>query len=325
MIKIVNSFTYLYYYDILEINLWRLYYSDRFLVKFDNLASMSELEYLKLGYVKFTNRDPFRGLKNLRKLVLVGCHFENTRCNPFKCLKNLECLENHSPRSSSHISYQNLLRLKVLILTDYDPLDFGVQLSSNLIGLRFNLLYLNPENLNEMFKGLKHTHLSTVDFSNNQLPEFDAMWISELVNLKHLNISNNWIKRVNFDYEFLGGLESLRLDSNRLESVDLVFFRLNGLKSLDLSQNKQLVITSPDVFKNLVNLEELYLLDVVDESCGFKFGSSLFRRLTKLTRLGLRFNEKTNMCINIQSLDEVFLLQGKLTKEKNSSFLVCES
>lgn len=269
--------------------------------------------------MKFSSRDPFRGLANLRILILIACHFENTCTNIFQCLSNLEFLENNSPRNNSHINYSTSKRLRSLILTDVEPIDFTYQLGSHLIKLKYKLLYFNPDNFIDKitFKNLKQRNLRTLDLTENQLPEFDAIWIRELTNLKHLNLSNNLIRSIKFDYDFLNGLESLCLGNNRLELIDRqAFSKLYSLKLLDLSQNK-LNLANPDIFLGLNNLECLYMNDVIDdddETSSIEVSS---------TRRNLKLNEITRLLINSShhnNLRELCLAKNKLLNINGTDF-----
>lgn len=299
------------------------YFREKHLTQFRSMSGLINLEYLKINYVKFSSADPFRGLNNIRKLVLIGCRFNQSENDMFKLSNwsNLKCLEIHSPRfSSCQLGYQYLPQLESLVLShvNNDSFECFSQLSTRLKESRLEFLYLDDEK--SAFSALRHNYLSILDLSKNDLTTFDGEWILGLTNLEHLNLSSNLIRTIHLRYEFFSCLKSLRLDKNQLECVEMAFSHLKNVKILDLSHNNNLRLTSPDVFKGLDNLEQLYLIDVssIHDLQNQIEGRlhiclDLFSCLPKLTILGLKQNELTTF----KFLDLLPLNLSKLCLSQN--------
>lgn len=79
--------------------------------------------------------------------------------------------------------------------------------------------------------------------------------ITELYDVKELDLSDWNINRVKKDFEVLYQIEELNFSNNLITSLD--FGKMSSLKRLRLSNNK--ITDIPANIANLVNLEELYL------------------------------------------------------------------
>ena len=109
------------------------------------------------------------------------------------------------------------------------------------------------------FKG-QNKRVETLNLDYNEILDIEAKAFHYLPNLKHLNLSNNKIKRFdsNIFKKDLVNLETLHLNNNELEKITIK--NLSNLKELFLNGNKLSSIES-DSFKWLTNLKILNLED----------------------------------------------------------------
>ncbi|KAI4472762.1 hypothetical protein M0802_016515, partial [Mischocyttarus mexicanus] len=177
-------------------------------------------------------------------------------------------------------------------------------------------VYYNDESDVEFAVNIKSwENLRKLDLSNNNLTRltynFDAA-----PNLVHLYLNNNnittYAPRL---FNELTNLEVLDLSENYVELFDDSLFRkLKLLKNLNLAKNNLMQIT-PFMLKNLKNME---ILDI-SYNHFYRMPSDLFKRNKKLRRIYFHDNQK-----NIRTLPDYFfsnLTKLERVKLNNNDFL----
>lgn len=260
--------------------------------------------------------NPFPNLLNLCKIVLIFCDFANMPSKAFKCLPNLEILINNYPENSSHLSYGDLSRLKLLQVQIIDNFFFLTDLNRDLLTLEL-LESLTDSSFTKIFSELKHDNLLNLNLSSSAFQHFDGKSLSGLTALKSLKLERCGLKTVNLAYDHFTSLESLCLKENHLESLDNTFVKLVNLKTLDLSYNH--FKFDPNVFWGLEKLEKIYLAQVYLSESTSTVCKEIFSQLVNLKVLDLKRNQLTqldpDMFINMTKLTKLDLSNNKLSLE----------
>ncbi|EPR79023.1 Leucine rich repeat protein [Spraguea lophii 42_110] len=116
--------------------------------------------------------------------------------------------------------------------------------------------------------------LKYLDLSKNCIIEFD---ISNLKNLKILNLSYNRLEEIPSNFTMLENLKELILDSNLFITLPEILFRLKSLSFLSLNCNE---------IKDLTNLIENDTLEIISLNFNrFSVIDSTILKLKKLRKL----------------------------------------
>ena len=113
--------------------------------------------------------------------------------------------------------------------------------------------HISPTTLYNQLKNLKD--LQILNASNSSLINIKPL--SDLTNLRSLDLSDNNLKSIPSEISALKQLESINLEGNSIESYPDVLSELTSLKKLDLSHTN--IKNLPESFGNLTSLEELIL------------------------------------------------------------------
>ena len=144
----------------------------------------------------------------------------------------------------------------------------------------------------------------SLDLSNNQIDYFATSYFLGLTNLKHLNLSYNYILNMTEPFAHLKNLSSLDLSNNWI--ADLAardFLGLPNLKHLNLSHN--LLLKMPEPFAYLKNLR---FLDLSNNRIEYLTASHFF---------GL-----TESCVVLVKGNNIFNMSTELFENKScQSFL----
>ncbi len=196
--------------------------------------------------------------------------------------------------SISEVDYLNLRQKEVLIklvadaLRDYVPkIDlnhkFILRVSINL----FSALYQDTNDVKQILaqKSKSDTILVLSRLGLTSMPND----IYEFKNLKTLNLSNNYIEKINLNIKKLPNLESLILNDNILTVNAIKIKRNTNLKAINLSNNGLIFI--PNRMHKNKGLEEITLANnLISE-----FGKIRFRRFKNLKFLNLYQNNLQNV------------------------------
>lgn len=284
---------------------------------FDNLNGMNSLQHLTIRNFQIGNSS-FQNLTYLKHLVLFYCNLEIICSESFRCLPNLEVLENYYPEKYAHIHYQELVNLKWLHIRKVNTFDFLHCLNEDLIVLELFNSIMRSE---QVFPHFNHPNLTVLQLFDNRLDHFDGQCLSGLKKLKHLKIGGNLIKTIQLNYDFLLNLETVSLDHNKLEILDNAFSKLTRLKSLDLIYNISLKLNSK-IFIGLSTLEQLYLACVNEKKFISEIDKDFLFGLNNLTILDLKRNHLTKfhheMFLHTPCLVKLDLSENSLVLEMNS-------
>ena len=100
-------------------------------------------------------------------------------------------------------------------------------------------------------------NLTLLDMSNNRITYIDENFCWNLIGLKNLDLSGNFIKYIPRSIKYMRNLEEVYLAKNEIIHIPNEIVYLKYLKILDLSWNK-LQLIEPNIFNHLFCLEELY-------------------------------------------------------------------
>lgn len=231
----IDTFVYLKHLKSLILNDFQI----------DNLqnglfSQLFRLEQLTIkGIIKQLGENVFKGLENLKILILEENKIEEICPNAFTSLKKLEKL---------NLSRNMIQQLQQGVFSSLTFL-------KNLY-LEHNLLTCLEDNL---FDGLEK--LEILDLSSNKIKNLGGNQIFNCLNqLKELNSAFNQIDNLEDGiFSHLSSLEILGLEGNGMKVIRKGIFQgLQNLTKLDLSEI-EVEELSADSFDNLNHLKELYL------------------------------------------------------------------
>lgn len=137
-------------------------------------------------------------------------------------------------------------------LSQLDFINCNIKIIPNISFQKLNRLNLSNNSI-LVFNNIKCENLSSLDLSNNMI-NIIGNGLTDLKNLKSLNLSHNNVNDVNF-LKNLNKLEDLNLSFNRIQEIKNLDY-LKKLKILRLSNNK--IDNMGDNFR-FKHLEKLYL------------------------------------------------------------------
>ena len=288
---------------------------------FYDFNNLSGLDCLVLCSKKLS----FVNLTSLTELCLLDCNMLLLKTKDFQSLPNLRFLQLTKVVNNDHISFEHLHQLRRLCVRRVQSLNFLIDLPNDLLILKVDtsrdvdlLKNLRHENLQVLditiyqaysfdaqclrgLPSLRHfrmtksllksikldypflANLETLSLEHNKIENID---LSQLVNLKSLNLSNNpkiFLSQITLAAQ-ADKLEELYLSgvsfsNNKLGSASLG--QLKQLRILDLSDNK-IRKFHPRMFMGLSNLRELDLSQNPVGKPEQKIVSKIFPRLEKL-------------------------------------------
>lgn len=246
--------------------------------------------------------------------MLENCDLACLNPNAFECLSILRNLVISNCLNYSHIDYRNLPNL-INLTVDYIQTQIVKQLSSNLTSLNLHDTWCPPISVCVDFEGFEHPNVKILCVSKHQITHLRVKMFSGFPSLRHLEITNGKLCRVNLDDECLEKLESLVLRDNHLISLNKKFAKLNRLKTLDLSGNHGLRLTRM-IFKGLENLENLLMNEMNKNGRKTQLPRELFTNLINLRKLSVSGNRLTQIDLkiftNMFNLEELDLSNNQI-------------
>ncbi|XP_044143571.1 transforming growth factor beta activator LRRC32 isoform X1 [Bufo gargarizans] len=190
--------------------------------------------------------------------------------------------------------------------------------------VKTNALYMSKNDLRNLTKIplTLYSFIEILDLSSNKIRYIQPDTFEEMVNLKEINLSDNYLDRF-VSYRSLGigllpNVQKLDLSRNSLYTDMITYFLENAphLRYLSLSENS-ITMISPEMFSGTPSLEELDLhnniiMDIEEGS---------FEHLLHLKKINLAMNSIT--CIsqfNLRQLQSLILSKNSL-----QSFYTSES
>ena len=202
--------------------------SQNLLTEFPDLNS-SNIEELELSYnkVEFSDRSVNRLrplLLSLYRLDLSHNNIGNISVSLFKPLNDTD----RFPMTVLDLSFNNLTFLPEFLFDSLENLE-SLDLSYNT-----NLGELRPDTASSL-SSLKN--LQTLSLKGCGLSIIPASLMSNLVDLRTLDLSDNYFHRVDPSLQFAANLENLNLDYNLIDILDHTSFEgMNGLKNLSIRE-----------------------------------------------------------------------------------------
>ena len=233
---------------------------------------LNHLLYLDLSfsYIKDCDDNAFQGLPHLKYLLLSDCRLVGVPQNLPSSLTHLN-ISNNLIRDGEKFGFNDLRQI--------EEIDMSGSLFKN-----FNF-----------YNFFKLDKLHKINLADNKISAItpDA-YIYNLIGLTDLNLDGNLLVKLDWSYAFnpfkcMENLLKLSIRYNNCQHIEVgVLGHLKNLRTLNLDFNQlKLVLTRPDLFKELVHLQEVTLMGnkIAHLSPG------IFTNQTNLKYLDLRNNQ----------------------------------
>ena len=158
-------------------------------------------------------------------------------------------------------------------------------------------------------------NLKLLDMSNNKITSIDNEKFKALNSLVEIDMSKNKLREIPDSIQYLSYLEIAKFSNNEILNVPNGLGGLTRLKRLYLDNNS-IQFLPPQVFSNMIALEELYLFKNRLESINFNNNNSLFDNMKHLKFLDLHSNNLTYFCLfkEMPVLDSLLLSYNQISR-----------
>ena len=158
-------------------------------------------------------------------------------------------------------------------------------------------------------------NLKLLDMSNNKINYIDNEKFKALNSLVEIDFSKNKLREIPDSIQYLSYLEIAKFSNNEILNVPNGMGALTRLKRLYLDNNS-IQFLPPQVFNNMVALEELYLFKNRLESVNFNNKMNLFDNMKHLKFLDLHSNNLTYFGLfkEMFALDSLLLSYNHISK-----------
>ena len=158
-------------------------------------------------------------------------------------------------------------------------------------------------------------NLKLLDMSNNKINYIDNEKFKALNSLVEIDFSKNKLREIPDSIQYLSYLEIAKFSNNEILNVPNGMGALTRLKRLYLDNNS-IQFLPPQVFNNMVALEELYLFKNRLESVNFNDNMNLFDNMKHLKFLDLHSNNLTYFGLfkEMFALDSLLLSYNHISK-----------
>ena len=158
-------------------------------------------------------------------------------------------------------------------------------------------------------------NLKLLDMSNNKINYIDNEKFKALNSLVEIDLSKNKLREIPDSIQYLSYLEIAKFSNNEILNVPNGMGALTRLKRLYLDNNS-IQFLPPQVFNNMVALEELYLFKNRLESVNFNDNMNLFDNMKHLKFLDLHSNNLTYFGLfkEMFALDSLLLSYNHISK-----------
>ena len=158
-------------------------------------------------------------------------------------------------------------------------------------------------------------NLKLLDMSNNKINYIDNEKFRALNSLVEIDFSKNKLREIPDSIQYLSYLEIAKFSNNEILNVPNGMGALTRLKRLYLDNNS-IQFLPPQVFNNMVALEELYLFKNRLESVNFNNNINLFDNMKHLKFLDLHSNNLTYFGLfkEMFALDSLLLSYNHISK-----------
>ena len=158
-------------------------------------------------------------------------------------------------------------------------------------------------------------NLKLLDMSNNKINYIDNEKFKALNSLVEIDFSKNKLREIPDSIQYLSYLEIAKFSNNEILNIPNGMGALTRLKRLYLDNNS-IQFLPPQVFNNMVALEELYLFKNRLESVNFNNNINLFDNMKHLKFLDLHSNNLTYFGLfkEMFALDSLLLSYNHISK-----------
>ena len=158
-------------------------------------------------------------------------------------------------------------------------------------------------------------NLKLLDMSNNKINYIDNEKFKALNSLVEIDFSKNKLREIPDSIQYLSYLEIAKFSNNEILNVPNGMGALTRLKRLYLDNNS-IQFLPPQVFSNMIALEELYLFKNRLESVNFNDNMNLFDNMKHLKFLDLYSNNLTYFGLfkEMFALDSLLLSYNHISK-----------
>ena len=158
-------------------------------------------------------------------------------------------------------------------------------------------------------------NLKLLDMSNNKINYIDNEKFRALNSLVEIDFSKNKLREIPDSIQYLSYLEIAKFSNNEILNIPNGMGALTRLKRLYLDNNS-IQFLPPQVFNNMVALEELYLFKNRLESVNFNNNINLFDNMKHLKFLDLHSNNLTYFGLfkEMFALDSLLLSYNHISK-----------